>query len=303
MRPCKPSVTIITFNESKNIHRAINSVFSIADEIVIVDSGSTDDTLDIARSFGEKVKIFEHKFEGYGQQKNYAADLCKNDWILNIDADEEVSEDLCNSIKELIDSSSTNYSMDVAGMYRFARLNFFCGRPLYHGGWYPDYNIRFYNRRVANWAMPFVHEELRYKDDLEMLNKLNAPLSLKTMVGTLNGDLYHYTFQDVESNVRTNIRYARLGSKKILLKLSKSKSLDSLEKPNTDYLLLKYRLLLEIFFHPIIKFFECYFIKHGFLDGVHGFIIAVNAAHSIFMKYYFAYMDLISLANNKELNN
>ncbi|MBF0299863.1 MAG: glycosyltransferase family 2 protein [Oligoflexia bacterium] len=295
MRPLKLSVTIITLNESRNIERAINSVLPFAHEIVIVDSGSIDKTIEIARSFGSKIKIFEHKFEGYGQQKSYAAQLCESDWILNIDADEEVSEELCQSITNFIKSYGNDGSegTDIAGMYRFARLNFHCGRPIYHGGWYPDYNIRLYNKKIVTWTAPFVHEELKYKQDSSE-DGFHRYKNILLIVGTLNGDLYHYTFQDVDSQVKTNIKYAKLGSKKILSQFGYLEEVGEDEEYGSKInLLIKFRLILEIIFHPIIKFFECYIVKLGFLDGIHGFIIAVNAAHSIFMKYYFTYIETI----------
>lgn len=250
----KLSVTIITLNEIANIQRAISSV-KFADEIIVVDSGSSDKTKEVAQELG--AHVVQRAFMGYGQQKNFAASLCTGEWILNLDADEEVSPELRTSIEKIL--KSTTSEENSVHLYRMARLTFFCGRPIHHGGWYPDYKARLYKKDKVTWTEPNVHEDLR--------------LLHGGQIGILKGDLYHYSFPTVKSQVQTNIRYASLGAKDLVLRKN--------GKP----------FFYEMLLRPMTKFLECYVIKFGFLDGKRGLIIALNAAYSMFMKYSFAYWD------------
>ena len=254
----KLSATIITLNEEKNIARAIKSLH-FCDEIIIVDSFSTDRTVEVAQSFG--AKVVQNKFLGYGQQKNYAASLCKNDWILSIDADEEVSEELKATLQHI--ASSNIYKCKL---FRINRLTSFCGKWIYHGGWYPQYITRFGHKDYINWTEPNVHENLALKN--------------KGEIGIIQEHLLHHSFVTVKSQVDTNIKYAFKGAKDLLQRKQR--------KPN----------LLELLFRPFGKFLECYFIKLGLLDGLAGFIIAINAAYSMFMKYTFSYMDKMDLSDD-----
>lgn len=247
------SATIITLNEEKNIARTIRSL-DFVEEVIVVDSGSIDQTCNIAMELG--AKVFNNKFLGYGQQKNFAAGKCQNDWILSIDADEEVTEELKQSIKS-IDFND----LDPVNSFYLSRRTMYCNKWIYHGGWYPDNLIRLYNRNEAAWTTPFVHE-------------IVVPLrdgNLKT--SHLEGHLNHYSFPTVKSQVLTNIKYASLGARDLLAKKGR--------RPR----------LFEVLGRPVGKFIECYFIKRGFLDGLAGLIIAINASYSMFMKYSFAYFD------------
>lgn len=245
----KISATIITFNEEANIARAVKSL-SFVDEIIILDSNSTDKTREIANELG--AKTFLNPFVGYGQQKNKAAEYANHSWILNIDADEEVSPELADEIKKIISQNENSNSI-----YQLNRRTNYCGKWIYHGGWYPDLIKRLYHKNQAKWTEPFVHEEL-------------LPIGNSGQIGFLNGNLNHYSFPTIKSQVLTNVKYAELGAKELIKKKGK--------RPT----------FFEMLFRPIGKFFECYFIKLGLLDGAPGFIIAVNAAYSMFMKYSFA---------------
>ena len=145
----KLSATIITLNEEKNIAKAIQSV-SFANEIIVVDSGSSDKTCQIAKDMG--AIVYEHPFTCHGQQKNHAESLAKGEWILSIDADEQVSKTLQKSIQ--IALSQKDYSL-----YKVNRLTNYCNRWIYHGGWYPDYLIRLYRKGEAKWSEPPLHEK------------------------------------------------------------------------------------------------------------------------------------------------
>ena len=249
----KLSATVITLNEEKNIEKCLKSL-SFVDEIVVVDSGSSDRTVELAKKYG--AKVFIHPFAGYGQQKNYAADQAQNPWILSIDADEEVDPILHKAISQVL----IRPEMQKTASYQISRRTNYCGQWIYHGGWYPDHLIRLYQKDQARFTEPEVHEEIANHDGS------SSPL--------LPGHLNHYSFPTIESQATINLKYAKLGAITLLNRKNK--------KPSFIALLLR----------PMGKFIECYLIKRGFLDGTMGFIIAINAAHSMFLKYSLARYDL-----------
>jgi glycosyltransferase involved in cell wall biosynthesis len=157
----KISATVITFNEEHDIADALASL-SWADEIIVVDSCSTDRTVEIARRFTDRV--IERPWPGYSAQKNFAADEAHNDWIFNLDADERVSEKLAGEIARLANLSDT-----VAGGYEMARWTFYLGRWIKHSGWYPDHKLRLYNRKRGRFEGDFVHESVRVEGKVERL--------------------------------------------------------------------------------------------------------------------------------------
>jgi len=243
------SIIIITYNEEKNIERAIKSS-KFADEIIVVDSYSTDNTCQIAKDL--KAKVFQNKFKGYGNQKNYAITKCSNQWIFSLDADEEITEELQIEILSTIKKNENNY------IYSVNRKTFFNGKWIKYGGWCPDYVSRLFKVETAKWNESNVHESLIPKDG-SLPNKLNSSLN-------------HFSFPTFMSQINTNIRYAKLGAKTLI---------ETSNKPSIAKVVLK----------PLGKFIECYFIKKGFLDGKEGFFIAINASYSMYMKYSFAYFD------------
>ena len=151
----KISVAIICKNEAARIRRCLDSV-SWADEIVVVDSGSVDDTLDIAREFTDK--IFEyHNWQGFGRQRQIAEDKATNDWILAIDCDEVLPADLKREILSCIDAVTDNE------VFRFNRMTYFCGKFIKHSGWYPDRIVRLYNKNKFRYNDALVHESVNCK--------------------------------------------------------------------------------------------------------------------------------------------
>lgn len=244
------TVTIITLNEEDSLLATLNSV-AFADEVVVVDSLSTDQTLEIAKKWG--AKTYSQAFLGYGQQKNFAASKAQNDWILNVDADEVVSSEMQKAIRELF-----LHGLPAPQIYQFKRLNYFAGKPIYHGGWYPDYNRRLYNKQSAKWSEPAVHEEVQYIAK----NPVLIPIKLE-------GHLHHFSFPSIAAQIATNLKYAQLGAEILLQKR---------KRPSWPTILVR----------PFIKFIECYIVKKGILDGAWGLVIALNAAYSIFLKYLFA---------------
>ena len=158
----KISVVIITFNEEKNLERCLLSVTDFADEIVVVDSNSTDKTLEIAGKFN--ARVIQNRFAGYGQQKNFATNHAVNNWVLSLDADEVVTPELKKSILSLTNEPEFN-------VYELPRLTNYCGKWIRHCGWYPDKQTRLYDRTKGKWKEQMVHEYWQAGGGLEFAGK------------------------------------------------------------------------------------------------------------------------------------
>lgn len=185
----KVSVTIITRDESEQIAGALASV-AWADEIVVVDSGSADGTLEIARTVTSRV--FVRDWPGYVEQKNFAAAQATHDWILSIDADERVSPELATSIQSVLEAPS-------CAAYRMPRVTWHLGRWIRGTDWYPDYQTRLYRRDAARWSGRYVHESL----------DVDGP------VGDLQGELQHYAYRDLSEHLDTIDRYTTLAARQM----------------------------------------------------------------------------------------
>ncbi len=184
------SVVIITLNEEKNIARCLKSVEEIADEIVIVDSNSTDKTPEICKSFG--ARFIQHPFEGYVKQKNFAVSQAKYDHVLSLDADEALSEKLLASIKLV----KENFEADG---YTMNRMTNYAGKWIKHSGWYPDIKLRLFDRRKGKWIGLIIHEKFElYKGG---------------QIKHLNGDLLHFSFYSVDEHRRQSDKFTSLGAK------------------------------------------------------------------------------------------
>jgi glycosyltransferase involved in cell wall biosynthesis len=186
----KITATIITFNEERNIARAIESL-RCCDEILIVDSGSTDRTTELAENLG--ARVIEANWRGYSGQKNWAAEQASHDWILSLDADETLSESLEAEIWNLKKSGPR---FDGYTMPRLAR---YMGRWILHSGWYPDRKLRLYDRRQAQWVGDFVHESV----------------AVHGRVGHLQGNLLHFTCESLAEHMKTIERYTTLAAQEI----------------------------------------------------------------------------------------
>jgi glycosyltransferase involved in cell wall biosynthesis len=186
----KLTVTVITRNEAAHIGEALQSV-AWADEIIVVDSHSTDDTVAIARHYA---RVEVRDWPGYGAQKNYAADLAANDWILSIDADERVTPELAAEIRSALEGEPT------AKGYRIPRVTWYLGRWIRSTDWYPDYQLRLYHRRAGQWNGRRVHESV----------ELQGP------PGLLRHDLQHYAYRDISHHLSTIDRYTTLASEQWL---------------------------------------------------------------------------------------
>jgi (heptosyl)LPS beta-1,4-glucosyltransferase len=195
----KISAVIITYNEERNIARCIESALKVADEIIVVDSYSKDATADICYRYPQ-VKFFEKAWEGYSKNKNYANSLATYSYILSIDADEEITDELAFSI--LKEKENLN------GAYAFNRLTNYCGYWIKHCGWYPDTKIRLFPKGKAFWEGDFVHEEL----------KLDKDLPVKFLYGNLN----HYSYYTQEEHLKRIEKYSDLHAQKMQAEGKKS---------------------------------------------------------------------------------
>ena len=183
------SVVIITFNEEKNIGRCIDSVQPIADEIVILDSFSTDNTMRICKAKG--ATFHQRKFEGYIEQKNYALELAKHSYVLSLDADEALDGTLMNSIltiKKNFDSAA----------YTMNRCTNYCGKFIRHGLWYPDKKLRLFNKEKARWGGTNPHDKV----------KLDKEVTVKH----LNGDILHYSYNSIEEHIQQNNKFSTISA-------------------------------------------------------------------------------------------
>ena len=187
----KITATVITFNEEHNIAAALESL-AWADEIIVVDSESTDRTVEIARRFTDRVLV--RPWPGYSAQKNFAAEQASNDWIFSLDADERVSPELTTSILEIEKGAAPKQ----AG-FEMPRRTFYLGRWIKYSGWWPDHKVRLYDRRRARWRGDFVHETLEVND----------------RVNRLDGDILHYTVRDAAEHHLRMDRYTTLAAEEL----------------------------------------------------------------------------------------
>jgi glycosyltransferase involved in cell wall biosynthesis len=242
----KITATIITLNEAENIRDAIDSV-KWADEIVVVDSESTDSTREISTQAGARVII--NRWPGFAKQKQFAVDAASNDWIFSLDADERVSTELKSSIDELRTTDESRLSHG----YRVARRAFYMGRWIRGGGWYPDYQLRLFDRRQGHWGDRIIHESVTLKSGAR--------------VGTLTGDLLHYTVSGPGHHRRMiEDRYAPLGAHQMYRDGKRTSRIQ------------------KICAGPL-AFLRSFVLKAGWRDGNAGLTIAKLAAYHASLKH------------------
>lgn len=187
----KISATIITFNEERNIVRAIESL-RCCDEIIVVDSGSNDRTVELATNLG--ARVVDNPWPGYSSQKNFASEHAANDWILSVDADESVSEALEGEIWQIKKNGP------LYDAYTVPRLAQYLGRWILHSGWYPDRKIRLFNRTRAHWVGDYVHESVE----------------VNGRVGHLKSNLLHFTCDSLSQHLKTMDQYTTLAAEQIV---------------------------------------------------------------------------------------
>jgi glycosyltransferase involved in cell wall biosynthesis len=207
------SVVIITYNEAHRIARCLESVAGIADEMLVVDSGSDDDTVRISQQCG--ARVIHQPFLGYIEQKNFATTQASHDWVLSLDADEVLTETLRSSIAEVMKAP-------VVQGYSMARLTNYCGHWVRHGGWYPDRKLRLYDRRCGRWAGVNPHDCFRLQADCTELK--------------LQGDLLHYSYDSISDHIRQIDRFSMIGAEALNARGVKSSRLKLLYKPMARFI-------------------------------------------------------------------
>lgn len=236
------SVIIIAKNESAAIGACLDSVVW-ADERIVLDGGSSDDTVAIARDRGARVERAAD-WQGFGIQKNRVLDLARGDWVLSLDADEQVSAALREQILTVMGDPQ------AMTCFRMPRLSRYCGRPMRHGGWWPDHVVRLFQRGKARFSEDWVHERL----------------VTEGAMGTLTEPLAHDTYRDLEEALDKANQYSTLGARQAHAQGKRAS-------------------LLKAFGRGGWAFFRTLVLRRSFLDGGHGWLLAVTNAHATFYRY------------------
>lgn len=239
----KISCVLITFNEEENLKKTLPAV-SWCDEIVVVDSGSSDDTIEVCEKFD--CKIFHREFDGYGTQKQFAVSKAEHDWILSLDADEVISEELRNEILSELDKEKINYEG-----FLIQRRLFFLGRRFKHGRESRDYHLRLFNKNYGNYTNDSVHEKVVTKGEVKKLK----------------GELFHYSYSNIHQYFEKFNSYTSRAAKE-LYKQGKRKSIAAI-----------------VFSFPLY-FVKNYFVYGNFLNGFQGFLWALFSSLYPAVKYF-----------------
>lgn len=239
------SVAMIVKNEAQDLRDCLDTVKDWVDEIVILDSGSTDETPQIAAEYSAKFYT-NTDWQGFGKQRQLAQQYVTSDYVLWLDADERVTDELKNAILQAVEKNEKNT------VYQIGRLSEVFGKQIHHSGWYPDYVVRLYPTKLANYGDELVHEKVHYPKGTE--------------VQKLQGDLLHFTYKDIYHYLVKSASYAKAWA---------------IQRANAG----KTATLFDGVSHAIGCFVKMYILKAGFLDGKQGFLLAVLSAHSTFVKY------------------
>ena len=237
------SAVIIAFNEASSIERCLSSLDGIADEIIVVDSFSGDSTEDICRKYN--ARFVKHEFTGFMDQKNYSLTLASHKYILSLDADEALSSLLHDSLAEVKNNL-------VSDGYLFNRRGNFCGQWIRHSAWYPDRQLRLFNKDMGKWGPINVHERFR--------------MIAGSKITRLNGDLLHWSSKSVDDFSARIIAYSDIFAKEF-------------------YKMGKKAMFLTPAIHYGWRLFLTYFLHLGFLDGRNGWIVCSMGAKSSYLKY------------------
>jgi (heptosyl)LPS beta-1,4-glucosyltransferase len=235
------SVTVITKNEATDIGRALVSV-AWADEIVVVDSGSTDETVSIARQHTDRVVVRE--WPGYANQKNHAASLARHDWILSLDADEVVTPELANEVRRVLSIDPSHAA------FRIPRVTWHLGRWVRTTDWYPDCQIRLYDRRAAAFAGKYVHESV----------------TARGSIGQLQSEFQHYAYRDISDHLETIDRYTTYAARQMHEAGRRAGWFD-------------------VAVHPPLAFLRNYIARGGIRDGMAGLIISSLNSYYVLLKF------------------
>ena len=239
------SVAMIVKNEAQGLAKCLETVQGWVNEIIVLDSGSSDETVQIAESFGAKVYV-NSDWQGFGKQRRLAQQYVTSDYVLWLDADERVTPELKQSILQAVEKDDKNT------VYQVSRLSEVFGKQIRHSGWYPDYVVRLYRTDFAQYGEELVHEKVHYPKH--------------ATVKKLSGDLLHFTYKDIHHYLVKSASYAKAWA---------------VQRANAG----KKASLLDGVTHAVGCFVKMYLLKAGFLDGKQGFLLAILSAHSTFVKY------------------
>ncbi len=242
----KISAYVLTHNNERTVEAALKSL-QFVDEIVVVDSYSTDGTVEIAKRYTERV--IQRSWPGFRDQYQFAHDQCRHEWAVFIDADEEVSEELAQEMRESLQMNAALPEDRQAHGFYAQRRTFYLDRWILHGGWVPDREIRLYRRTLGSW-----------KGDL------HAKVQVAGTIGYLKRYYYHYSYENIEEQLEKMNSYS-------------STAADDMERAGDKF------SMFRLFGNPMFRFFREFVLKRGFLDGLPGFIIAVNNCFYVFNKY------------------
>lgn len=242
--PLRISAVVITYNEERNITRCLESLRGLVDEMVVVDSYSKDRTVQIAKELG--ARVVQHGFEGHIEQKNWAIDQATMPYILSLDADEAISDELRASLLQLRNQS------EWADAYTFNRLTNYCGQWIKHAGWYPDTKLRLWKKGKGSWGGINPHDRLVMGEGSSIVH--------------LQGDLLHYSYYTVKEHLDRADKYADLGARH-LYKLGK--------KPGFE----------KLYLSPLARFLKMYIFQLGFLEGAAGWHISRITTMEVLKKY------------------
>jgi glycosyltransferase involved in cell wall biosynthesis len=243
----KISACLITLNEERNLPRCLASVAPLVDEIVVVDSGSTDATTAIAKKFG--ARVIHQDWLGYVGQKNFALAQAAHPWVLSIDADEEISPELAAAIRRVKSDPDADAPAAPVG-YEFSRMVFYRNKWVRHGDWYPDRLVRLFRRDKARFTGGRVHEKLELDGDF-----LSLP-----------GHLHHFTYDNASDRAARCAKYAELWARTAH---EQHRRAGPFSAP----------------LHAAARFFKGYVLKLGFLDGAVGWDVAAGNAREVWLKY------------------
>ena len=238
------SIVLITYNEAERLPACLASV-AFADEVVVVDNGSTDGTVELARSLGARV-LQTPDWPGFGSQKNRAVDLAQGRWVFSIDADEQVTPELREAILAVVQSQSD----DGVAAYSVSRLSSYCGQYMRHSGWYPDRIVRLFQRGSARFSDDLVHESLQAKG----------------AVGVLQGELLHQSFANFDVVLDKVNRYSSASAKALAARGKRGS-------------------VVKAVLHGFWAFVRTYIFKRGFLDGQLGLALAISNAEGTYYRY------------------
>jgi glycosyltransferase involved in cell wall biosynthesis len=239
------SISVIAKNEERNLHRCLKSLGEIAREIVLVYNDCTDDTVEVAESFG--ARCIEHPWTGFVEQKNFALSQCSQEWILCLDADEALSDKLRESIINFLSLAGEDMSCSGAS---FNRCSYFLGKWIKHGDWYPDKKVRLLRHGKGVWVGNNPHDKLK----------------LDSRSAFLKGDLQHFSYECLRDIPEKALHYSD-----VFLQTHATSSAKA--------------SCLAAFARPLWRFFRAYLLRFGFLDGYAGFVIAFSTAYETMLKH------------------